>query len=648
MYKLFLVLSIWQTIPTGGITKSVFRNKVILDQLNDSNIEIVDDQFMVYFSTSCRKEMTSQNRDIIQEFENEYQCYHRNVQITKTFEDIGDYWIVMEKQNNCDNENDKEIEWDDFCIVYSEYMTISTLSINQCMTRSVENALWNLDSAFPWQTNKVEYIEYESTYNAQMDIIVMDSGIDASHSEFNGITVERIHDAWPGQSLGSHGTHVAGTIVGENYGVFRAKDTQIKLVDVRIFPTSGGISTNVVLNGYDAIIDYLNNNCPKKAIINMSFGGGNSLEKNQRLEMIRSKGGIIIASAGNDNLDASNKSPASSPDTITIGNHDQNNKRIHATCRRWDGTRWINYDCSSNYGDLVDIWAPGTDIKSAIVGGGTDVCGTSMASPFVAGLAANLLANNPDLEFEDIKRQLINNAVWDVNDRLGNVDLPRVQISCGEYCSATEEPDHASNYPSMNCWQSDYVNDWDLGMNAYNDQYVFFNGIYSYHEDWRGDRRYKFRYCKPSDLTMTTAGSINLPTTIYDEEWERGCGGNSALSQAISHHDNGKEDRQWVFRCTPLPQFYRITDCEWTGYMNEWDGIMNYDCPNDGLLRTIQSYHDNSKEDRRFRFECCRVIENSYSYPTMTSIKDTNFVAAWDHTGQRNLTGMKDIKSSFI
>ena len=392
----------------------------------------------------------------------------------------------------------------------------------------------------------------------------------------------------------------------------------------------------------------------------------------------------------------------------------------------------------------------------------------------------------------------MNNAVWDVDDRLGNTNLPRVQISCSEYCPTYQEPDHTSDYADMDCWASLYsvVNDWNGNMDAYYDEYIFFNGIYSAHDNTKQDRRFIFSYCKPlgvtsypsvstthhnifsassitpirnnllttidigdsmtfiMDITIysfpntwsnifsvgninvgqrfpgiyllnnaqgfhicmtntqnsndcddvqvngnlqlntkytvkieytqssytvsindveyiqdtnypthttpanvkvyagdpwypsanvlienfkiqvpsSTAGSIYLPITNYDEEWERGCGGNAALSRAQSHWSSTTNDRQWTFRCTPLTSNYRMIDCQWTEYVNEWEGIMNYNCPNDGLLRTVQSIHDNTKEDRRFRFECCRVIENSYSYPAMTSIKDINFVAAWQHT----------------
>ena len=81
---------------------------------------------------------------------------------------------------------------------------------------------------------------------------------------------------------------------------------------------------------------------------------------------------------------------------------------------------------------------------------------------------------------------------------------------------------------------------------------------------------------------------------------------NQAITRAQSHHD--REDRQWTFSCTSLTSGYRLTDCQWSGYINYWDAGMNYNCPNDGLIRTITSHHNNGREDRRFRFECLVFI----------------------------------------
>ena len=149
----------------------------------------------------------------------------------------------------------------------------------------------------------------------------------------------------------------------------------------------GSTTSDIILNGYDSIIDYLDTNSPRKAIINLSLGGPNSNEKNERLDMIRQKGGISFAAAGNSNSLASSRSPASSVNTITVGSHDKYSQR----------SIWPEYGpgAESNYGDAVDIWGPGTDILSAFVGGGYgEKDGTSMATPLVMS-SANILANNP-------------------------------------------------------------------------------------------------------------------------------------------------------------------------------------------------------------------------------------------------------------
>lgn len=116
--------------------------------------------------------------------------------------------------------------------------------------------------------------------------------------------------------------------------------------------------------------------CPNGAVVNMSLGGEASQAINSAAKSIVDAGLFLAVAAGNEATDASSSSPASEVSACTVG----------AT------TRNDSLSDFSNFGDLVDVLAPGTDILSTWPGGQTNtISGTSMASPHVAGLAAYFL-----------------------------------------------------------------------------------------------------------------------------------------------------------------------------------------------------------------------------------------------------------------
>lgn len=173
-----------------------------------------------------------------------------------------------------------------------------------------------------------------------------------------------------------HGTHVAGTIGGTEYGV--AKD--VELVTVRVLGPDGRGSTSGLLSGLDYVYQQKKGNPSQPMVANMSLGGAYSQALNNVVENIANVGVFFAVAAGNSNSDACRYSPSSAQGAVTVASSNVNDIRSGF----------------SNYGSCVDIFAPGEAIKSTWPGNRVKTnSGTSMASPHVAGVAALYLEANP-------------------------------------------------------------------------------------------------------------------------------------------------------------------------------------------------------------------------------------------------------------
>jgi subtilisin family serine protease len=223
------------------------------------------------------------------------------------------------------------------------------------------------------------------TYNntgAGVRAYIVDTGILLTHGEFVGRAVtgyDAVTAGGTATDCNGHGTHVAGTVGGTVYGVAKAAT----LVAVRVLGCNGSGTNAGVIAG----VDWVANNHVKPAVANMSLGGGASSTLDTAVKNAIAKGVAFAVAAGNGNIfgiaaNACNYSPARVPEAITVG----------AT------TKTDAKASYSNYGTCVDIFAPGSSITSAWYTGVTatnTISGTSMASPHVAGVAAQYLQSNP-------------------------------------------------------------------------------------------------------------------------------------------------------------------------------------------------------------------------------------------------------------
>jgi subtilisin family serine protease len=230
-------------------------------------------------------------------------------------------------------------------------------------------ATWGLDRVD--QRNLPLSGSFSSSGSGQgVSVYVVDTGIDAGHSEFSGRVLSGF-DAIGGTDgrtdCNGHGTHVAGTIASTSFGVAKTAN----LVPVKVLACDGSGSYSGVIAGLDWIVK--TRSIGQKAVVNMSLGGGASSSLDAAVSSVIASGIAVVVAAGNSNTDACTASPARVAAAITVGATTESDSR----------------SSFSNYGKCLDMFAPGSNIKSTIPGNASAVySGTSMASPHVAGIAA--------------------------------------------------------------------------------------------------------------------------------------------------------------------------------------------------------------------------------------------------------------------
>ena len=229
-------------------------------------------------------------------------------------------------------------------------------------------------------------------------VYVVDSGLNSAHTEFTGRIGSGVNVTGGGASTDDcvgHGTHVASTAVGTDYGV--AKNATIH--PVRIFQCDGSTPNSVVIAGLDWVAD----NFESPAVVNLSIGGFGSAAMNSAVDNLVELGLTVVAAAGNDNMDACAATPASEPRVITVGATTSSDRRA-------------SY---SNWGVCVDIFAPGDFILGASIGSSTatrTLRGTSMSTPHVAGVAALVLEQHPGATPQQVMDLILEESTPDLVD----------------------------------------------------------------------------------------------------------------------------------------------------------------------------------------------------------------------------------------
>jgi len=236
---------------------------------------------------------------------------------------------------------------------------------------------------------------------------IIDTGIDQAHPDLNVVNhvnftpaplLGVIGGGGGNKDCNGHGTHVAGTVAArDNASDVVGAAPGMKLTGVKVLDCAGSGATSTVIKG----VDWVTANAQRPAVANMSLGGGVSTALDDAVRRSAASGVVYALAAGNSGANACNSSPAragagTNNGIITTAATDQNNQEASF----------------SNFGQCVDIWAPGVNILSTRLGGGTTtLSGTSMASPHVAGVAALLFSTNGTLTPSLLEGELKSDAV---------------------------------------------------------------------------------------------------------------------------------------------------------------------------------------------------------------------------------------------
>lgn len=273
----------------------------------------------------------------------------------------------------------------------------------------VVHALGTQTSA-PWGLDRIDQanLPLSGTYTYPdhggngATVYVLDTGVRITHQDVAG----RASYGWDfvdndatAQDGHGHGTFVATVAAGTTYGVAK----KAKVVAVRVLGNDGSGTTAGVIAG----VDWITANHVANSVANVSLGGGASTTLDNAVRNSITSGVTYSIAAGNSGAPASGYSPARVSTAITVG----------AT------TRTDARASYSNYGPVVDLFAPGSgvtagwnDSDSATYTGN----GTSFAAPHVSGAAAAYLTAHPGSSPATVASVLVNGATNGVLSGIGS------------------------------------------------------------------------------------------------------------------------------------------------------------------------------------------------------------------------------------
>jgi len=251
---------------------------------------------------------------------------------------------------------------------------------------------------------------HDCVYFSKPEVYIFDTGVNVNHPEFQypEFEYENFWTMEPGvytDNVG-HGTGVASMICGQNLGIAN----NLKLMIVKIADQTTQASILQLGQAIDAVIAGASTDPTKSRIVNMSWGVARSSFLEAKIQGLLDMGITVICAAGNDGIDVENITPAGMVPVITVAASDK-----YDIPAGFNNISPSDAGVTTGHGQALDLFAPGVDVMMAAGGNHYKIAsGTSLSSPLVAGIAAEIAAMNSNMvPFDLMKQTILNTATKD-------------------------------------------------------------------------------------------------------------------------------------------------------------------------------------------------------------------------------------------
>lgn len=260
----------------------------------------------------------------------------------------------------------------------------------------------------PWGLDRIDQrnLPLNSQYSVRQSgenvwIYVVDSGIHASHEEFEGRVQEGYdfvnNERDSAADCTGHGTHVAGIIAGRNFGVA----PKSKIISIRVFGCDNKAKSSALIDAIGWILVDSKVKSRENVIVTLMFStsAGESTILGTTIRGLVRSGIPVIVPAGNNAASTCGFYPGSIDDFLTVGSTDSSD----------------DLSTFSNSGNCTNIYAPGTAITSSwhtSENAYRTLSGTAQAAAHMVGVVANLMSLN-----SNIKSGTVNNILESISTK---------------------------------------------------------------------------------------------------------------------------------------------------------------------------------------------------------------------------------------